>query len=457
MAKMKVNQSGKKVTVNAPGRPSTSNVNRPTGSPIPIKTGKDIGVSAYPVYLRNVANTAEIGTANNKAEVVTILNGDAGWSALGTWSQDSNGIFCTGTPTKIIGYNKVGTLFNQTVLADWTYADADITLAQESSALRLTTTNNGAIHRITLDGYQKTLLTDIEISFTIEVISTVTANGFRCTMGLNGARPCSVSYSSVVGVNDNGQSTNFSAGSLGYTTGTYNFKLILQANNIGFEISKGASTITGTRTTPPTATEYMAGNFFIELLGLDCRISNVKVNCTAYKNADYLAVGDSVTWGRGASSWAGTWFNRVVNGQPSTVYAHGNEGFLTFIECIAQLQAVNPAVVFVMGSYTDTPAGLSTFQSRYNTLITAIKTGSALQKIYHCASFPNNFSEDIRPFNSWKASTFNSGIDKYLSSYYNSLLEGTSGYDLNNSYDAGGSHLTQAAQDIVAAAMLTEL
>jgi len=456
--KIRINSgSGKKVLVNSPGRPSTAHVNRPSGSPIPIKTGKDIGVSSYPVYLRNTTNTAEIGTAANQAALVVLLNADPGWSAIGTWTQDSNGIFCTGTPTKIIGYNKVGTLFNQTVLADWTYSDGDITLAQESSALRFTTTNNGATHRITLAGYQKTFLTDIEISFTIEVISLVAANGFRCTMGLDGARPCSVAYSSVVTVNDNGQTTNYSAGSLGYTTGTYDFKMILHANEIGFEITKGGSTITGTRTTPPTATEYMAGNFYIQLLGLDCRITNMKVNCIAYKNVDYMAVGDSVTWGRGADTWAGTWFNQVVGSQPSSVFAHGNEGMVTWNDCIAQLQAVNPAVVFIMGSYVDTPAGLSTFQSRYNTVITAIKTGSALQRIYHCASFPNNFSEDIRPFNNWKAATFTTGIDRYLDDYYALLLEGSSGYDLNNSYDFGGSHLTQAAQTIVANSMLLEL
>jgi len=90
-------------------------------------------------------------------------------------------------------------------------------------------------------------------------------------------------------------------------------------------------------------------------------------------------------------------------------------------------------------------------------LVIYMLRGSNLQRIYHLATFPNNFSEDIRPFNSWKAATFNAGVDKYIDTYYNDLLEGTSGYDLNNAYDWGGSHITQPAHDIVANKIITNL
>lgn len=453
MAKIRVNSgSGKKVLVNNPGRPSTAHVNRPTGSPIPIKTGKDIGVSAYPVYLRNTTNTAEIGTAANKAEVVTILNGDAGWSALGTWSQDSNGIFCTGTPTKIIGYNKVGTLFSRSDVADWSYSDGDITFVNDTGKMHFTTTNNSVAHRITLDAYGQSFLSAIDITYDIDVISFNSI--FRVTMGLNGVRPLNAVVSSYNSVNGNAGTT---VGSVGRTAGTYNITLRRLDNVVQIILVKGASTETTTYTFPMTTTEFQIGKFYMEFLAVDVKIYNFKVNCICYKNIDNVGIGDSVMWGRGADSFAQTWYNQVVGSKPSVLYAHGNDGFDEWASAIAELTAVAPATIFIMGSYVNTGAGLSSFQTKYTNIVNTIKGFPTTQRIYHCASFPNNFSTDIRPFNNWKAATFTTGVDRYLDDFYALLLEGSSGYDLNNSYDWGGSHLTQAAQDIVAAAMLTEL
>lgn len=456
MGKIRVNSgSGKKVLVNNPGRPSTALVNRPTGSPIPIKTGKDIAVSSYPVYLRNVGNTAEIGTAADKAGVVTILNADPGWSALGTWSQDSNGIFCTGTPTKIIGYNKVGTIFSTNDTSDFTWSDADISFVNESGKMRLTTTDEGNFHKITLDAYGKTMLGGIEFKFDIDVLST--SPPFDFGVMIDAPRVLSCSYSSSMSIQDDGTNIlGVSNAATGTGSGTYNITLRVYGNVTTFIVQKGANTSTATLTAPMT-TEHNVGKFAIRFTQIDCRIYNVKVDCIAYKNCDNVGIGDSVTRGRGADSFATNHYNQVIGQQPTTWMALGNVGILEWIECIGEIQAVDPAQVWIMGSYVDTPAGLGTFQTRYQDLITAIKLSPSLQKIYHLASFPNNFGTDIRPFNNWKAATFNSGIDRYIDDFYALLLEGSSGYDLKDSYDYGGSHLTQAAQTIVANSIIAEL
>lgn len=425
------------------------------GTVVPLQTGFDVPVSGFPVYVRNIANTAEIGVANSYAEVAGILNGNAAWSSYGQWSGDSV-LTCDGTPpAKVIAYRKVGTVLSRSILSDWSAnGDSDVTLSQVANGVRVQTTNNSVAHKLTFIGYQQNFLNNVDFEFDLIVAS---APIFKMNVGIDATRVLRASYSSTISIQDYAASVSgLSAGSVGFGAATYHVKLSTSNDKTTFAISSASGSVSHTMNCLPSQNEHGIGYFFIEVLQIDAVIANVVVRNNAYKNADYLVIGDSSSI-RGADTFASAWPQQVIAGKPFAHCVHGDTGFILWNAAIQEAVAVDPARVLIMGSYVDTPAGLATFQSRYQAIISALKAAPNLQRIYHLATFPNNFGEDIRPFNAWKAATFNAGVDKYINSYYADLLEGSSGYDLNNAYDWGGSHITQTAHNIVANKIIANL
>lgn len=425
-----------------------------SGASVPIKTGFDIPVIGFPVFLRNVANTAEIGTATSFESAATILNNNSGWRSYGIWSG-GGGLYCSGTPPqKVIGYKKVGTIFNGSSVSDWSFNDSDITLTQEATGVRIVTTNNNVVHTLTLDAYPVTFLNGVSFEFDVEVLAVPL---FKFNVGIAATRICRATYSSSISIQDFQKSQgDFGAGTVGFGPNTYHIRLSTLNDKTTFAVSSSTGAVSHEIECPPGYQEHGIGKFFIEFLQLEAIIKNVKVYIDTYLNTDYIVIGDSSSI-RGADTFASSWPQQVVAGKPFAHCVHGDTGFVLWNAAIQEALAVDPARVLIMGSYVDTPAGLSVFQSRYQSIITALKTSPNLQRIYHLATFPNNFGEDIRPFNSWKAATFNTGVDRYIDTYYADLLEGTSGFDLNNAYDWGGSHITQPAHNIVANKIIASL
>lgn len=428
---------------------------------VPVKTGKDFTVSSYPMYVRNTANTSEIGTANNITELVSILNGDSGWNALGTWSN-SGGLQCTGSPpAKVIAYNKVGQIYSTTSVSDFVIDTSGLTLTQNGSNIDVATASTNQWYRARLTGYGPTFLSNIRISFQMYYTSGDFSSSSFLRIGIDDDR---ILIADQVFIQDQQGGSGGVAGS-STTSGfiipeagkTYSVYLDLTEDVITYYINDGTNTQTRTLVAPGKEyTEHGHGEFFIEFnRDTVASLSNLKVECTAYKNIDFVGVGDSVMWGRGATTPSNSFYRQIVGSKPHTIYAHGDEGFASWSSSIFEMQQLAPAEVFVMGSYVNTPSGLSTFQTDYTAFINQLKAISSIQKIYHLASFPNNFGTDIRPFNSWKASTFNTGIDVWIDDYYGDLEEaGGTGFNLIDGYDWGGSHLDNVGQDIVSNAII---
>lgn len=417
---------------------------------VPIETGLGIALSGYPIYVRNTTNSAEIGQAADLNAVVTLLNADGGWNAFGTWSNGSGNLVCSGSaPARVIAYNKVGQLFSSNVASDWGNLTAGLSVSDVSGGVRVLATTPGTYNMYN-NAYGVTFLSDIEIRMTFELTSGLLYQGGIKFEGWG------VYYSDMQGniTSDGGAPSYSKTGTVDFLAGTYTLSLILKRNTTKFTLTKGANSIVSTSTRDAFSEGATNGKIQFVWPEIDLKITDFKVLCDAYKNTDHVVVGDSVTWGQGATTVSSTWWNQIMANNAHSVYAHSNQGFDIWQGSVAELVAIDAVNIWVMGSYVNTPEGQSTFESKYNAFINAIDGGANLQRIVHLASFPNNFSENILPFNAFKA-TLNTGIHQYIDDYYAELEEsGGTGSNLKDVYDFLGSHLTQAAQDYVASTLL---
>lgn len=421
----------------------------PVGDSAPLETAYGFSLSGFPVYLRAIDNRSELGVAENTGELVTLLN-NTEWDAYGTWSYSGGQYRCTGTPpARIIGYNQTGVIFESTDVADWSVHEGAglFTYVNDAGKIKLYSTDTGSYHSIKLDAYGDTLLNAVKMSFDIEILS----GNLNFGIGIDAARQFMALRGTLNSHSWSGGT--ITSGGVGSGVGTYSVELTINGNAISLTLRQGLLVDTIEGEVPPSFTEHNCGKWFLRFVEVDALISNFKIAVTAYKNIDHIGVGDSLLWGRDATDWSSTWFNQLINGKPNAFYAHGDTGFDFWLSSSNELDALQPANVWVMGSYVDTPSGLATFQTKYQDFIDILKANPDLIHINHFASCPNNFGTDIRPFNDWKASTFNAGVDRYIPESFSSLLESGTDYNLEPTYESFGSHLNQTGQDTLVAAL----
>jgi len=340
----------------------------------------------------------------------------------------------------------VGVVFTASK-SDW-IIPADTTINPITGGINIVTTDNNIAHVLELTGYGDTLLSALKINFKISFNDIY----LSYLLGINAARKMVIGPYSI---QSGGSVTNAYTGTL--TTGInfiYDVEIIIKDNVISHKISRNGQSIDCSLTVPMAASEHNVGKFYLSFAKTNCNVTNFTITNIANKGANIL-IGDSVSWGRGADSFQSTWWGKIMKNKSAAIMAHGDTGFDKWLSSLHELVDVQPSHVWLMGSYVDVAAGLLAFQTKYSNIITEIKKIPSVKKITHLASFPSNGLGDIRPFNAWKKATFNTGIDRYIDDYY-PMLESANGTGtaLISSFDWGGSHIKQVAQDIVANSLL---
>lgn len=452
--------------INIPGQSSTVHIvgGENKGAVVPVQTGKGLPAATFPMALRAVDNLSEIGTATSAKELVTLLNGNAGYSAFGNYYESEPGyVHCAGAtrPARINCYSHLGVRYSNTKAADWTSSIPAETALTGESGLRIVTTNAATVKYITLSGYGSTLLAHFKISFTLK--SNVVGNGFGFgildTSLVGGKRNLDIYW-------DTRNAGNFSVAEAGVSkTATSGSAFPLPAGEsatISYEIigmrriitvTKGANVITWDWTTQLVSYTYgfKLGTPMLYMVTGDYEVSNYSMYSAVYKHADDIAIGDSQTVGKDAVTQDQSWFNLLTAGRPMTRYAAGSIGIVDLKGQLSELQAIAPRRAWVMGSLTDITdpvyGVMATFQANYNTLINGLKAIPQLTAIKHLATLPYN-DADPRPYNNWKASTFTSGVDQYIADCWSVFLQSGTDHNLNTAYESSGGHLNPTGQTL---------
>jgi hypothetical protein len=327
-------------------------------------------------------------------------------------------------------------------------------ITEVEGGINIFSTDNTVLHKVMLDGYGGTMLSDMRISWKQRAI---TGTPLVYQFGIDAPRVLVINSGSI---QSNGSFADYVvSGSVTSSNAiTYDMEVIIKNAYIEHNIRNGAERKTVSLVIPMGVNEHNEGKFYIGFSNANTNITDFKIEYTAKVGTNVL-IGDSVSWGRGADSFDTTWWSSLMNGRPNSIMAHGNSGFDMWLDAIHEIEKLQPSRVWIMGSYVDvSPGTLSTFQTKYTQIVDFLKTIPSVTQINHLASFPSNGLGDIRPYNDWKAATFNTGIDRYIDDYY-PMLESANGTGtaLINSFDWGGSHLKQVAQDIVANSLLKYL
>jgi hypothetical protein len=341
---------------------------------------------------------------------------------------------------QLVAQEESGVVYSPSA-SDWS-VPADTTVTPIDGGINIVTTDNNILE---LTGYGDTLLSAIKVNFKISFQSL----GLSYFFGVNAERKLTIGPYSI---QSNGAVTNTYTGSL--TTGIgfiYDVEVIIKDDTISHKISRNGQSIDCSLKIPMAVNEHNCGKFYLSFPKTNCNITDFKITNIANKGGNIL-IGDSVSWGRGANSFESNWWSKLMKGRSANIMAHGNTGFDRWITSLHELADAQPSRVWVMGSYVDVvpPGTLETFKTKYTQIVDFIKTIPSVRQINHLASFPSTGLGDIRPYNDWKKTTFNSGIDRYIDEYY-PMLEAANGTgtSLISYFDWGGSHLKQVAQDIV--------
>ena len=322
------------------------------------------------------------------------------------------------------------------------------TITEIDGGINIFSSDNSVLHKVMLDGYGGTMLSDLKISWKQRALTGTPLVYF---FGIDAPRVLNINNSSI---QSNGSFADYVVtGSVTSSNAiTYDMQVIIKNAYIEHTITNGTEQKKISLVIPMSKSEHNEGKFYLGFSSANTNITDFKIECTANLGTNVL-IGDSVAWGRGATSFETNWWSLLMSGKPNSIMAHGNSGFDMWLDAIHEVEKLKPSRVWIMGSYVDvvSPGTLETFKTKYTQIVDFIKTIPSVKQINHLASFPSNGIGDIRPYNAWKKETFNTGIDRYIDDYY-SFLEsgGGTGTDLINDFDWGGSHLKQNAQTAIA-------
>jgi len=198
-----------------------------------------------------------------------------------------------------------------------------------------------------------------------------------------------------------------------------------------------------------TATSDELPRLFSDAGGITLRrgtftVTAMKVTAPMSKNAPYFLVGDSITQGRHASTYADGWGMRLRTANPNKVVISAAPS-ATALEWSTRLDMVlqaTPRRVFIMLGVNDIGGGatLSDFQTRMNSILSQLDAASIPAVL--CAITPTN-SAPTPSFNAWMA-----GLGRPYIDTYTPLATGNA---LNATYSSGdGIHPNSAGMQVIA-------
>lgn len=155
-------------------------------------------------------------------------------------------------------------------------------------------------------------------------------------------------------------------------------------------------------------------------------------------SANYICIGDSLTQGRFASSYANGWTQKLLADYPSNVLCLGAPGAIVndWAAAVTSLEALNPTRAFIMLGTNDymTNRTLGQYQTDMAAFIALVETYCPVVLL----TIPPTGFQSLEDWNAWLAT-----LGKPIVDIYDALL-GTS-YALDAAYNSGdGIHFTDA-------------
>lgn len=163
------------------------------------------------------------------------------------------------------------------------------------------------------------------------------------------------------------------------------------------------------------------------------KLISVKALTNSYENADYVAVGDSITQGHTNVSFAGMWLQQLKAFKTEHKFQLDGMGSMRTKDMYLwkdETIKLNPKKILLMSGANDQGFSLATQQADYSQLVNFYKANG--KTVIHLLTTPQN-ANNVTPLNTWKQSTFTSDIiiDTYTP------LKAPSGTGLNPIYDTG--------------------
>jgi len=240
---------------------------------------------------------------------------------------------------------------------------------------------------------------------------------------------------------------------------SFDIKAVLEVtgNVLKANLTKGGVTAT----LPDVSMPYPASSFSmpngLQNMGVlfkqaDCILNSLKIN-VSFPNALYVFVGDSLTQGRFASTYAESFVQHVRDQYPDDVICCGAHGAV-IADWLTKTQAVRemrPKYVFLLMGSNDinlnTP--VATVVSQHQQLMTELTSSGALGI---CISIYPQGGIEVPAVNSQLQAIYPRYVDVY------SLLKDGSTSNLNPLYANGdGLHLNSAGNAVVANAVLSAI
>lgn len=209
---------------------------------------------------------------------------------------------------------------------------------------------------------------------------------------------------------------------------------VSQAKNAG-----SANAITQTMVFTATSAELprVFSDFSIQWMYANVTLTALKIE-VGTPSAKFICIGDSLTQGRFASTYADGWTQKLLADYPGQVNCLGAPGALVndWTAAVTSLEALNPSRAFIMLGTNDymTNRTLGQYQTDMAAFIAAVEAYCPVVLL----TIPPTGFQSLETWNAWLA-----GRGKPIIDIYSALL-GT-GYALAPAYNSGdGIHFTDA-------------
>lgn len=217
---------------------------------------------------------------------------------------------------------------------------------------------------------------------------------------------------------------------------TYTITSINLAN--GQTSTHSVSTTSGGSPFAANNTSVMSVNFF----GGDIDVVYWSYTITDAKNADYMFIGNSITFGQAATSEANTYPNQFAALTPGAVVisnAGGADYTASLKDRLPEIIALHPSTVFIMLGGNDILFGVPLVDIEDNLIYSDSVIRANNINVIHLAPTPRN-STNVEPLRDFLATQFPTRV---ILGTYDDMVDGSG--DLISSYDAGdGVHLNDA-------------
>jgi len=196
-------------------------------------------------------------------------------------------------------------------------------------------------------------------------------------------------------------------------------------------------------------------------------VSEIAFTSLEQNRPDVLVVGDSISTGSFAGLAGNSWPEIVARRWPDRTFTRFSGPGSTMLEFnnanqLAELQRLRPRVALMLIGFNDTAAGIGAMQTRYATLVTALKSVGTI--ILHCGVTPSasGGGVDPRAFNNWVKTNYPADFHCIVANAVcgrgHTITTGGT-YALDDVYGSDASHpngkANQRIADIISGALVT--